>query len=197
MKIQKLIRALIYLALIVFTLFGVYVAIVACNTFDPKSDARYSSIDLNIDASPISQKLKNLMQRESSPIKDQEGLHAVFDQLKPKTEDSGVTTQDLNEAKFKITDELRVWFKDHQDAHDLYMEALLDDGCIDDLDGWDPRQTRKSSTLLLGAKLIATYIARDRQEGHPDHVVNTYGPLLRAINHKRRTCHQEFTWHCA
>ena len=38
----------------------IYVVIVTNNTIDPQPDAPYSSINLELEASPISQKLKQL-----------------------------------------------------------------------------------------------------------------------------------------
>ena len=178
--VMKLLKYLAYLALVLLSILFAYILLIINNKIELKHDARYSQIDIKISASPISKQLNQLVSRNSpDPVH-----RKLIDEL---DQTSRVPDQEIGQAQ--LSEDQRQRLETLKASFNKYVMAFSEDGCLDDIQGWNHKSPPKSLRLMSGFKLIRLFMIKDRMESQPDKVFEIYFPLLQSIHQKEFSCH--------
>ena len=177
---MKLLKYFAYLVLILLSILAAYILIIISNKIELKSDARYSQVDVKISASPISKHLNQLVS-SSSP----DPVHSkLIDEL-----DKATRTPDQEIGQAQLSEDQRQRLETLKASFNKYLVAFVEDGCLDDIQGWNPKRPVKRMRLMSGFKLMRLFMIKDRMEFQPNEVFEIYFPLLQSVHQKVINCH--------
>jgi hypothetical protein len=177
---MKLLKYLVYLVLVLLSISFAYVLLIINNKIELKPDARYSQIDLKISTSPISKELNQLVS-PNSPDHEHRKLIDELD-ITSRAPDQEIGQAQLSEDQLQRLETLKASFN-------RYVMAFSEDGCLDDIQGWNHKSRPKSLRLMSGFKLIRLFMIRDRMKFQPNEVFEIYFPLLQVLHQKELSCH--------
>ena len=177
---MKLLKYLAYLVLTLLSIFAVYILIIISNRIELKSDARYSQVDIKISASPISKYLNQLVSPSSpDPVNSE-----LIDEL-----DKATRAPDQEIGQAQLSEDQRQRLETLKASFNKYLVAFAEDGCLDEIQGWNFKRPIKSLRLMSGFKLMRLFMIKDRIEFQPNEVFEIYFPVVQSIHQKVINCH--------
>ena len=100
---RKVLKVLIYLGAVVLGLSLIYILVVMNNKIELKPDPRYSSIGLEIDASPISKKLDEVVKQKSRPVKGEDRIQEIYGRVESERDEQNGDLRDWKSSSRAVS----------------------------------------------------------------------------------------------